>query len=124
MGVSKNFVELIGRIGQIETRKGQNGKNFVTLSVATDESYKNDQGQKVEQTEWHRVVLFGQPAKFAHEYLGKGWLVLVEGKLRTRKWKDKEGRDQYTTEVVGKKIMALQKPSSSSPEEDDDGFAF
>lgn len=96
-----NKVILIGNLGQDpEQRAMPNGNAVVNLSVATDESYKDKQGQKVEKTEWHRVVMFGKIAEIAGQYLRKGSKAYIEGKLQTRKWTNKEGQDVYTTEVV------------------------
>lgn len=98
-----NQVNLIGRLGaDPEVRYTAAGDPVANLSLATSERW-NDRatGEAREETEWHRVVLFGSPAKTASEYLGKGREVaIVGGKLKTRKWTDKDGADRYTTEVV------------------------
>ncbi len=77
-----------------------NGNAVANITVATSESWKDQQGQQQERTEWHRVVMFGKLAEIAGEYLRKGSQVYLEGKLQTRKWKDQSGQDKYTTEVV------------------------
>jgi len=106
-----NRVQLIGRLGQDpQLAYLPSGEPVANLSVATDESYTDRDGNRVERAEWHRVVLFGKPAEFASQYLQKGRLVYVEGKLRTRKWQDKQGQDRYTTEIVGFTIQALDRP--------------
>ena len=98
----RNKVELIGNLGRDpEVRYTGNGDPVANLAVATDESYKDrNTGQKVQQTEWHRVVVFGYSASYAAQYLKKGNQVFVEGKLKTRKWQGQDGRDNYTTEIV------------------------
>ena len=98
---SVNKVTIIGRIGKDpEIRHTQSGQTVATMSVATDESYKDQSGQKVEKTEWHKIVVWGKQADFVANYLGKGRLVYVEGKLETRKWQDQSGQDRYSTEIV------------------------
>lgn len=101
MAGSLNKVELIGNLGQDpEVRYMQNGGAVANLSIATTESWKDKTtGEKKEQTEWHRVVIFGKLAEIAGEYLRKGSKVFIEGSLRTRKWQDQQGVDRYTTEI-------------------------
>jgi single-strand DNA-binding protein len=107
---SLNRAFVLGRLGQDpQARFLDSGQVVVNLSIATDESYKGKDGQKVEKTEWHKVVLWGKPAEFAKQYLTKGRLVYVEGKLETRKWTDKDGNERYTTEIKGNSIQALDK---------------
>lgn len=96
-----NKVILVGNLGQDpEVRYMPNGNAVANITVATSESWKDNQGQQQERTEWHRVVMFGKLAEIAGEYLRKGSQVYLEGKLQTRKWKDQSGQDRYTTEVV------------------------
>ncbi|WGT20804.1 single-stranded DNA-binding protein (plasmid) [Pseudomonas aeruginosa] len=96
-----NRVTLVGNVGgDPEVRYTADGKAVANITPATSETWKDKQtGQQKERTEWHRVVFFGRLAEIVGEYVGKGTLLFVEGSLRTRKWKDKEGNDQYTTEV-------------------------
>ena len=96
-----NRVTLMGNVGgDPEVRYTADGKAVANITLATSETWKDKQtGQQKERTEWHRVVFFGRLAEIVGEYVGKGTLLFVEGSLRTRKWKDKEGNDQYTTEV-------------------------
>jgi len=97
-----NRVQLIGNLGQDpEVRATQAGKKIVTLSIATSESWKDRHtGERMQSTEWHRIVIFNEGlATIAEQYLTKGAKVLVEGKLVTNKWKDRDGNDRYTTEV-------------------------
>ncbi|MDD3312746.1 single-stranded DNA-binding protein [Pseudodesulfovibrio sp.] len=111
MAGSLNKVILIGRLGQDPklsyTSSGQAVANF---SVATDEGYRDRQtGQKVERTEWHRVVAWRQTAEFCGNYLAKGRLVMVEGKLQTRKWQGQDGQDRFTTEIVADNVEGLDR---------------
>ena len=104
-----NKVILVGNIGKDpETRYMPNGKAVTNFSVATSEGWTDKQtGDKQERTEWHNVVLFEKLAEIAAEYLHKGSQVYIEGSLRTRKWQDKEGKDRYTTEIVGRDMQML-----------------
>jgi len=97
-----NKVILVGNLGQDpDIRYQPSGGAVANLSIATSESWRDKQtGENKEQTEWHRVVLFGKLAEVAGEYLRKGSQVYIEGKLRTRKWQDQSGQDKYTTEIV------------------------
>ena len=109
MAGSMNKVLLIGRIGQDpKLSYSTSGQPIANFSLATDEGYKDKQsGQKVERTEWHRIVCFRQQAEFVANYLGKGRLILVEGRLQTRKWQGQDGSDRYTTEIVANNIQFL-----------------
>jgi single-strand DNA-binding protein len=113
-GATLNKVMLIGRLGQDpKISYTQSGSPVVNMSLATDEGYKDRQsGQFVERTEWHRVVVFGQPAEFCANYLAKGRLVFVEGRLQTRKWQDQSGQDRWTTEVVAVRVQGLDRPGA------------
>ena len=101
MAGSLNKVELIGNLGaDPEVRYMPSGGAVANLSIATTESWKDKTtGEKKEQTEWHRVVIFGKLAEVAGEYLRKGSKVFIEGGLRTRKWTDQQGVERYTTEI-------------------------
>jgi single-strand DNA-binding protein len=98
---SVNKVILVGNLGKDpETRYTADGAAITNITLATTDSWKDKAtGERKEQTEWHRVAFFGRLAEIAGEYLKKGRSVYVEGRLRTRKWQDKEGQDRYTTEV-------------------------
>jgi single-strand DNA-binding protein len=116
-----NRAELIGRLGRDpEMRYTAGGKAMAHLALATSEFYKDrDTGQRQEHTEWHRVVLFGRTAEIAQAFLKKGALVYLDGRLRTRKWQNAAGQDQYTTEVVGSVLTFLErKPAAASAETD------
>jgi single-strand DNA-binding protein len=104
-----NKVILIGNMGaEPETRYLPSGGAVTNIRLATSESWKDkNTGQQQERTEWHRVVFFSRLAEIAGEYLHKGSKVYIEGALRTRKWQDKEGRDQYTTEIVANEMQML-----------------
>ena len=107
-----NKVILIGHLGaDPDTRYSPGGSAVATLRLATSESWKDKtSGETQERTEWHRVVLFGKLADVAAEYLGKGSKVYVEGRLQTRKWQDKDGRDTYATEIVANELQLLDAP--------------
>jgi len=99
--MSLNRVILLGRLGRDpEVRYAQSGTTVATLNMATDERRPDGNGGWKNETEWHRVVLFGKQADLAKQYLTKGREVLIEGSLRTRQWQDKEGQKRYTTEIV------------------------
>jgi single-strand DNA-binding protein len=104
-----NKVILIGHLGaDPETRAMPSGMTVANLRLATTESWKDKQsGEQQERTEWHNVALFGRLGEIAAEYLRKGSQVYIEGRLRTRKWQDKEGRDRYTTEIIGNEMQML-----------------
>ena len=105
---SLNKVMLIGNLGKDpEVRYTTSGQAVASFSVATSEKFKNRNGEMEERTEWHNVVLWGRQAEVAGEYLAKGRTVFIEGRLQTRKWQDKDGRDRYTTEVVGDRMQML-----------------
>ena len=125
-----NKVILIGSIGKDpETRYAANGNAITNLSLATSEQWQDkNTGEKQERTEWHRVSMFGRLAEIAAEYLKKGSKVYIEGKLQTRKWQDKDGRDCYTTEIVASEMQMLdgrtqdqpaQQPLQSEPKQPD-----
>ena len=110
MSASLNKVMLIGRLGKDpEVRYTQSGTAVTNLRIATDESWTDKKtGKKEEKTEWHTIVLWGRQAEIANEYLSKGRLVYIEGKLETRKWQDKDGNDRYSTEVRGFNMTMLE----------------
>ncbi len=120
-----NKVILIGNLGQDpDTKAMPSGMTVCNIRLATSESWKDKQsGEMKEQTEWHSVAMFGRLAEIAGEYLRKGSQVYIEGSLRTRKWQDKEGRDQYTTEIVASDMQMLGGKSGggSAPFERDGG---
>jgi single-strand DNA-binding protein len=102
---SVNLVVLCGLVGRDpELRHSQNGNAIVNLSVATNDRYKVGDEWK-DRTEWHRVVVFGKSAEYLATAVGKGTMVVVEGRLQTRKWTDKQGVERYTTEIVGMNVI-------------------
>jgi single-strand DNA-binding protein len=111
-----NKVIIVGNLGNDpETRYMPSGSAVTNLSVATNESWKDKQtGEQKDRTEWHKVAMFGRLAEIAAEYLRKGSQVYIEGKLRTRKWQDKEGQDRYTTEIVADEMQMLGGRSGGS----------
>ena len=105
---SVNKVILVGNLGRdAELRYTPGGAAVATLNLATTEVFKDREGQKKEDTQWHRVILWGKTAESLQDYLTKGKQIYVEGKLQTRKWKDKDGNDKYTTEVRGDRVVLL-----------------
>ena len=109
-----NKVILIGNLGKDpEVRYLDNGVAVANLSLATTENYKNKEGERVSQTEWHDIVLWRGLAEVAEKYLKKGSSVYVEGKLRTNKWVDKEENTRYKTEVLADKLTCLLYTSPS-----------
>ncbi len=106
---SVNKVIVLGNLGRDpEVRYTPNGSAVCTLRIATTRNWKNkDSGEKMEETEWHSVVLYDRQAEIAGEYLKKGRPVYIEGRLKTRKWTDKENIERYTTEIVGDSMQLL-----------------
>lgn len=105
-----NKVQIIGRLGSDpELKYTQTGTAVTTLNVATNEGYTDRDGNRVDRTEWHRVSVFQRSAENCAQYLGKGSLVYVEGKLQTRKWQDQQGQDRYTTEIRADRVQFLDK---------------
>ena len=103
-----NKVILVGNLGNDpEVRYMPNGNAVANLSIATSESWKDQQGQLQEKTEWHKVTMYRRLAEIAGEYLKKGSQIYLEGKLQTRKWQDKQGNDRYTTEVIADQLQML-----------------
>ena len=122
-----NKVILIGNLGaDPETRYMPSGGAVTNIRIATSESWKDKQtGDQQERTEWHSIAFFGRLAEIAGEYLRKGSQVYVEGRLRTRKWQDKQGMDRYSTEVIANEMQMLGSrggrgaPSPSSGQSSD-----
>lgn len=112
--MSVNKAILIGRLGKDpETRYMTNGEAVTNVSLATSENYKDKSGEKQERTEWHNLVFYRRLAEIAGEYLKKGSMVYVEGRIQTRKWQDKEsGKDRYTTEIIVNEMTMLGSKSS------------
>jgi single-strand DNA-binding protein len=120
---SVNKVILVGNLGRDpETRYVPDGAAITNISVATTSQWKDkNTGEKREETEWHRVAFFGRLAEIAGEYLKKGSQVYIEGRLRTRKWQDKDGQERYTTEVVADVMQMLgSRQGAGVPAPDDE----
>jgi single-strand DNA-binding protein len=110
MNAMKNTVQLIGNVGndpEIKTFDG--GKKLANITIATKDSYKNDKGEKVETTEWHRVTAWGATADIIEKYVTKGLQIGIEGKLTHRSYDDKNGEKRYITEVVVNEVLLLGK---------------
>lgn len=108
MNALVNRVQLIGLLGQDpEIKKLDNGKSVAKISLATNETYRNAQGEKVTETTWHNVVAWGKTADILEKYVRKGDKIGIEGKLTNRNWEDKEGRKHYATEVVASDVLLL-----------------
>src|SRR3954466_3474678 len=107
-GSGVNKVILIGNLGKDpEVRFTPSGQAVANFTIATNDSWTDKQGQKQERTEWHRIVVWGKLAELCGEYLSKGRQCFVEGRLQTREWTDKEGKKNYTTEVVATQVTFL-----------------
>ncbi len=112
--MSVNKVILVGRLGKDpETRFMTNGEAVTNVTLATSENWKDKSGEKQEKTEWHNLTFYRRLAEIAGEYLKKGSMIYVEGKLATRKWQDKEGKDRYTTDIIVNEMQMLSSKSSS-----------
>ena len=110
-----NKVMIIGNLGQDPDVKFlPSGDAVCNISVATDESYKSKEGQKVEKTEWHKVTMFGKLAEISGEYLRKGSKVYIEGKLETRKWQAQDGTDRYSTDIKAFQMQMLDSKGDQS----------
>ena len=106
----RNSVQLIGNLGaDPEVKKFDNGKMLARIKVATNESYQNAKGEKVKETQWHNVIMWGKTAEIAEKYLTKGQEIALEGKLTTNTWEDKEGVKRYSTEIVANEVLMLGK---------------
>lgn len=110
MNTLRNKVQLIGNLGNDpEIINLESGKTLAKFSIATNESYKTAEGEKVTDTQWHNIVAWGKTAQIVEKYVGKGKEVAIEGKLTTRSWEDKDGIKRYTTEVVCNELLMLGK---------------
>ena len=110
MNEMRNRVQLIGNVGNDPEIKNFEGeRKLANLTIATKDSYKNDKGEKVEQTDWHRVVAWGKTAEFIEKYVTKGKEIAIEGKLTHRSYEDKNGEKRYITEVVVNDLILLGK---------------
>ncbi len=111
MNSLRNSVKLIGHLGaDPEIKKLENGKTVANFSVATNDVYKNTKGDKITETQWHRIVAWGGTAEFAEKYLRKGTHIALNGKLTHSSFEDKEGVKRYKTEVIANEFVLLTKP--------------
>jgi len=103
-----NRVTLVGRLGaDPEIRYTPSGAAVANFTLATDESWKDKDGNKQEKVEWHRIVIFGKLAEIVGSYLTKGKQIYIEGRIQTREWEDREGNKKYTTEIVANEMQML-----------------
>jgi len=113
----RNQVQLIGRLGaDPEMREFSSGNNKVTISVATSETYKNKAGDKITDTQWHRVVAWNGTGSFIKKYLSKGDELMVQGKLNYDSYEDKNGITHYVTEIIADQVMIMQKVNTKEEE--------
>ena len=113
--MSVNKVILVGRLGKDpETRYMPNGEAVTNATLATSENWKDKSGEKQEKTEWHNLTFYRRLAEIAGEYLKKGSMIYVEGKLATRKRQDKEGKDRYTTDIIVNEMQMLSSKTGGS----------
>ena len=112
-----NKVILVGRLGtDPEVKYTQDGTPVASFSLATDEQWKDKDGKKVQKTEWHKVVAWRKLGEVCGEYLTKGKLIYIEGKIQTRQWEDKSGNKRYTTEVIAQIMKMLGGSSNEQPQ--------
>lgn len=113
-----NKIHLIGRLGKDpEIRHSEGGTQIATFTLATSEKYKDKNGEKKEDTEWHNIVFFGKISETIEKYLTKGSLIYVEGKIKTTAKKDKQGNNKYYTNVVGSEMKILSGGSNDKQED-------
>ncbi len=124
-GPGLNKVTLIGNLGaDPERRMTQNGRVIANLRIATSESWMDrETRERRERTEWHRVVFFGPVAETILKYTRKGSKLYVEGQLQTRKWQDQSGQDRYTTEIIGREFVFLDRTEGGAPRTESDPFS-
>jgi len=129
---SLNKVMLVGHVGgKPDVRFTTKGTAIANFSLARNETHKDEKGDRVESTEWHKLVFWGKTAEFAEEYVSKGSMILVEGRLQTRTWDDKEGVKHYVTEIVGDRLTLLgaapqkhQAPEGAGEDESEEELPF
>ena len=114
--MSVNKVILVGRLGRDpETRFTGGGQAVANFSVATDETYKDKNGERQKRTEWHKIVVWGKQAEIAQQYLKKGSLVFIEGRIQSREWQDKEGQKRTSFEIVASNFRMLGGRGDGAP---------
>lgn len=108
MSTLKNSVRLVGNLGMDpEVKRFENNRKLAKISIATNETYKNDKGEKITDTQWHNLILWGAQAKLAEDFLKKGDEIAVEGKLASRSYVDKDGNKKYVTEIVVNEFLKV-----------------
>ena len=113
-----NKAILIGRLGKDpEVRYTPDGTMVTNFNLATDEQWKDKNGEKVQKTEWHRIVTFGKLAEICGNYLVKGKLIFVEGRIQTRSWEDKDGVKRFTTEIIASNMQMLDSRAQSKADD-------
>jgi single-strand DNA-binding protein len=116
MNTLKNKVQLIGNLGQDpEVKETANGKKYAKFSLATNEIYKNQAGEKITETQWHNIILWGKIAEIAEKYLKKGSECAVEGKLVHNSFEGEDGKKRYYTQIEGRELLLLGKKDSTAP---------
>jgi len=110
MSSVRNSVQLVGNLGKdVEIKEFDSGSVMVSFTLATNEYYKNSKGEKVQETQWHKVVAWGKLGELMHKYLAKGSEVLVKGRLVSRTYNDKEGNTRYVTEVIANDFIVFSR---------------
>jgi single-strand DNA-binding protein len=113
-----NKVILVGRLGKDpDVRYTPDGTMVTNFNLATDEQWKDKNGEKVQKTEWHRIVTWGKLAEICGNYLVKGKLVFIEGRIQTRSWEDKEGVKRFTTEIIASNMQMLDSKGQNKTED-------
>lgn len=116
-----NQVNLIGHLGNDpEIVKFDNGGQIAKVSLATSETYKDNEGNKVDKTEWHNLIFNGKASEVVEKYLKKGAKIYASGKIQTRKWKIKEGENRYTTEIIVKDFKFLDSKKNENNNQNED----
>jgi len=111
--MSVNKAIIVGRLGDDPEQRNASGTIITSFSVATDESYTDNEGNEVEQTEWHDIVAFGRTAEVCNRYLSKGSQVYVEGAIQTSEYSDSDGNQRYSTEIKARNVQFLETPSEA-----------
>jgi single-strand DNA-binding protein len=118
MNAMRNKVQLIGYVGATPMiRETQNGKRLARLSLATNEEYKNAQGEQVRETTWHNVVAWDKLSAIVEQYVNKGSQIIVEGKIVNRTYADKDGVQRWATEIEARSILLLDKPNPAKDQQ-------
>jgi single-strand DNA-binding protein len=125
MNTLRNSVQLIGNIGkEIELKTASNGAKYTRISLATNDFYKNAQGEKVQETQWHNLIAFGKTAEFMAKYLSKGAEIIAQGKIEYSSYTDKDGVKRYSTDIKVSEFQSLTKKSTASGGGDKDNLPF